>query len=679
MKRALGSHLALIAALGISSVVHPTAAQAVQFDQLEISDPSRFVIMAAPIGNTGSHKLLIFEQLNNRRLCWREIGNNPTIVEPLFLEFDFTGICGRSTDSNAYSVRVAGEDLGKRYNLRLARQQNELVLIGFSLTDREVEFFEIGRTNGLTDGFLKINLDPNWRLTRRSHQGRAVGHLYFTSDRNLRELAKNAAPLLPVSPSPRLPQPQTPEPSPTSPPTQTVPGSDTVPPAPTLPPAIENQPTPSGANPVNPLPPVTQPPPPASGEFIAPNPVPIAPEVIAPTEVQPSPTPAPTNPPGNYVVPTTPSNSVPNNSVPSNSAPSAAPKSLSSGKSNVSQTPVVIPVTNPLRGTPTSNPNNFAGTGYRVVVYAITPEQQSQVRQLVPSAFRTMVNGQTAMQVGVFRDRAIANSLQQQLVAQNLNAQILPTSINFATLPANSAPITNALPPRFVGTFNLPEPNNATLAQLPSLWATYYYTHQAQAAASGYPLLDPAGNNLGVTLSQRDWCAAALEGSVRVANGQQILGTFNFAGRGDTAQVDCSAFYPRLKTLSATNRVRFKLSNTPYGEGVGGNQLVPYRTIAVDKTVIPIGSVVYIPEARGTVVTLPSGQQVVHDGYFYAADVGAAVKENHIDVYLGVAERNPFRFVQSTASATFTAYLINDPQIQTTLASQHRFSGVAQR
>ncbi|MBF2027539.1 MAG: DUF3747 domain-containing protein [Oscillatoriales cyanobacterium C42_A2020_001] len=665
MKRALGSHLALIAALGISSVVYPTAAQSVQFDQMEISDPSRFVIMAAPIGNTGSYKLLIFEQLNNRRLCWREMGNNPTIVEPLFLEFDFTGICGRSTDSNAYSVRVAGEDLGKRYNLRLARQQNELVLIGFSLTDREVEFFEIGRTNGLTDGFLKINLDPNWRLTRRSHQGKAVGHLYFTSDRSLLELAKNASPLLPISPPPVSPQP-----------TQSPSGSDSIPSAP---PPLENQPVPSGATPTNPLPPAVQPVPPASGEFVAPiAPAPIAPGTPAPTEIQPtpSPTPAPTNAPGNYVVPTTPSNS-----VPSNSAPSAAPKSLVSRQNTLARSTVAIPVTPPGRGM-SAFPNNPAGTGYRVVVYAATAEQQSQVRQLVPSAFWTNVNGQTAMQVGVFRDRAIANSLQQQLAAQNLNVQILPTIINLTTLPTGSAPVTNPPTPRFVAntdTFNLPQPNNATLAQLPSLWATYYYTHQAQAAASGYPLLDLTGNNLGVTLSQRDWCAAALEGSVQVANGQQILGTFNFAGRGDTAQVDCFPFYPRLKSLPATNRVRFKLSNTPYGEGVGGNQLVPYRTIAVDKTMIPIGSVVYIPEARGTVVTLPSGQQAVHDGYFYAADVGAAVKENHIDVYLGVAERSPFRFVQSTPSATFTAYLIKDPQIQITLASQHRFAGVAQR
>ncbi len=630
MKRALGSQLALIVALGLSSVVHPTSAQTVQFDHLEIEDPSRFVIMAAPIGTTGSHKLLIFEQLNNRRLCWREVGSNPTTIEPLFMEFDFTGICGRSTDSNAYSVRVAREDLGKRYSLRLARRQNELVLIGFSLTDREVEFFEIGRTNGLADGFLKINLDPSWRLTRRVHNGKPVGHLYFTSDRNLRELAHTASPLSPVVPRLFPPQPPAANPElPTSQPIRSVPG-----------------------------------------EYIAPG-------TLPQTEVQPGfpqSNPVPTNTPGNYVVPTTPSNST----------PSAAPKSLSFTGNVRSQGSVVVPG-NPLPSlsTPSLSSSNEAIAGYRVVVIAPTLEQQHQIRQFVPAAFRTTVNGQTAMQVGVFRDRTIATSLQRQLATQNLNAQILSTSINSGVLSTSATPVASALPtaPSGAGTgmFNLPQPNVNTLAQLPSLWATYYYTHQAQVASNGYPLLDLAGNNLGVTLSHKDWCAAALEGSVQVANGQQILGTFNFAGRGDTAQVDCAPFYPKLKTLAATNRVRFKLSNTLYGEGVGGNQLVPYRTIAVDKTVIPIGSVIYIPEARGTVVTLPSGQQTMHDGYFYAADVGAAVKENHIDVYLGIAERNPFRFIRSTPSAIFTAYLVNDPQIQAAFISQHRSGGVAQR
>lgn len=243
MKRSLGSHLALLATLGITSVLHPTITQAAQFGNTEIADQqSRFVVMASPIGTTGSYKLLIFEQLNNRRQCWAEVGSNPTVIDPLFMQFDFTGICGRSTDSNAYSLRVAGQDLVGRYNLRLVRKADELVLIGYSLVDKDVQFFEIGRTHGLADGYLKIELDPGWRLTRRTFEGKPVGHLYLTNDLTLQEIANKATPLVPETPT-QIPVPQ-PTPStdpatvPQSPPNNTAPA--------TVPQSLPNNTAPTG-------------------------------------------------------------------------------------------------------------------------------------------------------------------------------------------------------------------------------------------------------------------------------------------------------------------------------------------------------------------------------------------------------------------------------------------------
>lgn len=654
MKRALGSQFAFLTALGLSYILHPTAVQAIQFDQVEVSDPARFVVMASPIGTTGSYKLLIFEQLNDRRQCWREAPGTPTTIEPLFLDFDFTGICGRSTDSNAYSVRVAGQELGGRYNLRLVKEGGELVLIGFSLLDRDVQSFEIGRTRGLADGFLKIELDPSWRLTRRSFQGKPLGHLYFTSDRNLRDLANTSRP----------PAPQ---------------------PAPL-------QPTPAPLQPAPNLQPPTFPPPPPT--FIAPSAFPVpsqsgAQPVFqpAPTTPQPATTSAPATP-GGYVVPVIPGATPP--------APVAAPKSLPANRSLLPGS-VIVPVTNPPLNRPVmpapSTPTllaptgNAASSGFRVVVAAPTPEQQTLVRQMVPTAFRTTMNGQSVMQVGVFRDRAIAEALQQQLAAQNLPVRIVPTAIAPVTPSIRPTPIVTAptapLQPVGSGQFNLPEPPALSLSAPATLWSTYYYTHRAVAVdpltPNTYPLLDRAGNSLGISLSHRDWCAAALQGSVQVINGQQIVGTYNFGGRGEVAQVDCAPFYPTLRTLESTNRVRFRPSSTPFGEGAGGNALVPYRSIAVDRSQIPLGSVVYIPAARGTVVTLPSGQRTVHDGYFYAADVGAAIKGNQIDVFIGVAERNPFQFVRSQSAATFTAYIVNDAQTQARLAAEHRSQRVANR
>ncbi|UIE36067.1 DUF3747 domain-containing protein [Leptodesmis sichuanensis] len=217
MKFSLSIQIALLVALGIGGATVAWTSepvQAAQFDKTEL-DVSKFIIIASPIGTTDSYKLLIFEQLNNRRLCWQEVPGTPTTIDPLFMQFDFTKICGRSTDSNAYSVRVGDEDLAGRYNLRIVKKQNELVLVAFSLTDKNLRLFEIGRTHGLSDGYLKIDLDPGWRLTRRVFQGKPTGHLYFTTDRTLGDLANQATPL------------SQPEQSPTTPPV--VPSQSSVP------------------------------------------------------------------------------------------------------------------------------------------------------------------------------------------------------------------------------------------------------------------------------------------------------------------------------------------------------------------------------------------------------------------------------------------------------------------
>ena len=75
--------------------------------------------------------------------------------------------------------------------------------------------------------------------------------------------------------------------------------------------------------------------------------------------------------------------------------------------------------------------------------------------------------------------------------------------------------------------------------------------------------------------------------------------------------------------------------------------LVPYRTIAVDEAQIPIGTVLYIPSARGCLLTLPDGKRVRHDGYFFAGDDGYGVHGNHIDVFIGISSDCPFPWVVS--------------------------------
>lgn len=180
---------------------------AAPFEQVDV-DQSRFIAIAAPVGNSNNYQLLILEQVADTRPCWQVEGSQPAIVDPLLLQFDFTGICGRSTDSNGYSVRLAGEDYALQYSLRVQRQENELLLLAIPFRGQGAPTLVVGRTHGIAPGFMRLDLEPGWRFTKRSFNGQRLGHIYLTHDRSLQELAQLAAPLPPSPPPTR--QRQTP-------------------------------------------------------------------------------------------------------------------------------------------------------------------------------------------------------------------------------------------------------------------------------------------------------------------------------------------------------------------------------------------------------------------------------------------------------------------------------------
>lgn len=64
--------------------------------------------------------------------------------------------------------------------------------------------------------------------------------------------------------------------------------------------------------------------------------------------------------------------------------------------------------------------------------------------------------------------------------------------------------------------------------------------------------------------------------------------------------------------------------------GTRGYTLTDLKSIAVDPRVIPIGSVVYIPQAENVVI---DGKR--HNGIFYAHDIGSAIRGKHIDIFVG--------------------------------------------
>jgi 3D (Asp-Asp-Asp) domain-containing protein len=212
-----------------------------------------------------------------------------------------------------------------------------------------------------------------------------------------------------------------------------------------------------------------------------------------------------------------------------------------------------------------------------------------------------------------------------------------------------------------VGDFDIPTSLTDKLRRI-EFWGTNYWVHEAQEASDGIPLLDLKERPLGITLSRKDWCFGALEGTVRIG-----AKTFNFAGTGKTKQVDCSTFFTPEVGFS-----RFTPARGPLGDGIQGFVLVPYRTLATDPSFLSPGTVVYIPAAVGS--RLPGGKS--HDGYFFVGDRGGAVKGNHIDFFNG-EELSSFPFVLSRPKPLFVAYVIENTAIIQKLTREHTRSKLA--
>ncbi|MDO8800119.1 MAG: 3D domain-containing protein [Phenylobacterium sp.] len=83
----------------------------------------------------------------------------------------------------------------------------------------------------------------------------------------------------------------------------------------------------------------------------------------------------------------------------------------------------------------------------------------------------------------------------------------------------------------------------------------------------------------------------------------------------------------------------YRLKATLYhagAKGVGGLdslgcKVVAMRTAAIDKTLIPRRTILFIKETVG--LSMPDGS--AHDGYWYASDVGGAIKGQRIDLFTG--------------------------------------------
>lgn len=167
--------LAFVANIISASSIALPAARASTFDEKEIAQ-DQMIAIASPYRH--GYNLVVIEQVPGKEKCWAEHGISPVTVDPLLMNFDFTGHCRRATDSNGYSVRMGGEERGSDYLLKIVKEGDELVLIG---TTRSGDApITLGRTHGITGGANKIFLNDGWRFTKRSYQGKELGHFYFS-------------------------------------------------------------------------------------------------------------------------------------------------------------------------------------------------------------------------------------------------------------------------------------------------------------------------------------------------------------------------------------------------------------------------------------------------------------------------------------------------------------------
>ena len=463
MQHLSGYVVAGLASSVLGALLSLQPASAFTFDQTEVSQ-DKFIAIAVPLAQGKSHNLLILEQVTAEKKCWQEDAAQG-VVDPLLLKFDFTGICGRSTDSNGYSIRVAGEDLGLDYKLSVKKRGDVLALVGYSYKDPRAPELEIGRTTQAGSGFLKIELSPGWRFAKRAYDGKTLGHVYLTRDafpetsniatqKSQKEevvakasgtesediaaaeppvSAKNAGSDKETKEIPTAEEPKSKEKSSKSAFTKPIPipvpkpGLSSIPKAASIPLSTPGLSVPKASIPLSP--------PKGSGSSSAAEPPASVAKAADPFTMPiqiPVPQPRQQTPraPSQYQPPLVSSSAqgglprltpgvlpVPNGTIPLGNA---------QNRKNVYQGQSTLANTVPADGSPPAPPIKVAWAShrYRVMVNPSNSSQFKALKSLVPDAFRARYQGQSVLQVGAYGTQEEADNMIQFLSQNGFNGVV---------------------------------------------------------------------------------------------------------------------------------------------------------------------------------------------------------------------------------------------------------------
>ncbi|HYQ15551.1 MAG TPA: 3D domain-containing protein [Polyangiaceae bacterium] len=170
-----------------------------------------------------------------------------------------------------------------------------------------------------------------------------------------------------------------------------------------------------------------------------------------------------------------------------------------------------------------------------------------------------------------------------------------------------------------------------------------YYDFPSEADFEGQTLnLMNASCKPIVSVPRTFYESVCVQGSGTLRNG----GTVSFAKRDCSCAAECPRTGQHI-CFDLLDKQQF-----PWGRGATGKGITPLLTVAVDSSVIPLGTPLYIPEYDG-VVRDASGT-TKHDGCFLAEDRGLAVKGQQVDVFTGQRETTRLwnRLVPSNSGVT---------------------------
>lgn len=186
---------------------------------------------------------------------------------------------------------------------------------------------------------------------------------------------------------------------------------------------------------------------------------------------------------------------------------------------------------------------------------------------------------------------------------------------------ASSEPGTPASPSRTVANAARPLPIQG---QVLGRFRNTYYDFPSESDYTGDPVSLYDGQcKPKVTVAQGFFESLCVQGSGLLKSGNAV--SFN---RRDC---ECAPVCPRTGQKICFDVL--DIAKYPWGRGATGQPITPLLTVAVDSSVVPLGTAIYIPEYAG--LPRDSKQRGKHDGCFVAQDRGLRVQGQHVDIFTG--------------------------------------------